>query len=153
MKIVLPQIAWNDINLSNFLWEVHLCCEVITSLSVTFVYLIQKVQRGFIHFLFQPHHCLDSARPVGKKNESVFCDCLFLFYHLSVQWRERMYNLIGKSKRVKQQGFDRAAVIMFAYWSKARPVCIIDRLQLCLFQTNIKKHKIHFLLSTVLVRL
>lgn len=152
MKIVLPQIAWNDVNLSNSLREVHLCCNVITSLSVSLLYLIQRVQRGFIHSLFQPHPPLDSARPMRKKWECVlWLPCLF--YHLSVQWRERMYNLIWKPKTAKQQGFDRAAVIMSAYWGKTWSVCIPDRrFQLCLLQTNrLKSIKIHFLLSTVLV--
>lgn len=90
----------------------------------------------------------------GKKWECVlWLPCLF--YRLSVQWRERMYNLIWKSKTVKQQGFDRAAVIMSAYWGKTWSVCIPDRrFQLCLFKTNrLKCIKIHFLLSTVLVSL
>lgn len=141
-------------NLSNFLREVHLCCKAITSLSVSLLYLIQRVQRGFVRSLFQPHPPLDSARPMGKKWESVlWLSCLF--YHLSVQWRERIYNLIWKSKTVKRQGFDRAVVITSAYWGKTRSVCIPDRgFQLCLFETNrLKSIKIHFLLSTVLVSL
>lgn len=138
MKIVLPQIAWNDVNLSNFLWEVHLCCKVITPLSVSLLYLIQRVQRGFIHSLFQPHPLLDSTRPVGKKENVLWLPCLF--YHLSMQWRERMYNLIRKPETVKQQSFDRAAVITSLYWSETWAACIPDRrFQLWLFKTNMLK--------------
>lgn len=83
MKIVLPQIAWNDVNLSNFLQEVHLCCKVITSLSVSLLYLIHRVQRGFIHSLFQPRPPLDSTRPMGKRMRVCFVTALFILSSFS----------------------------------------------------------------------
>lgn len=154
MKIVLPQIAWNDVNLSNFLLEVHLCCKVITSLSVSLLYLIQRVQGDLSTFFLNLILLWNLSDQWGKEWECVlWLPCLF--YRLSVQWRERMYNLIWKPKTVKQQGFDRAAVIMSAYWGKTWSVCIPDRrFQLCLFKTKrLKSIQIHFLLSTLLVSL
>lgn len=71
MKTVLPQIAWNDVNLSNFLQEVHLCCKAITSLSVSLLYLIERVRRGFIHFFNLILLWILSDQ--WGKNESVFC--------------------------------------------------------------------------------
>lgn len=48
-----------------------------SSLSVSLLYLIHMVQRGFIHSLFQPYPLLDSTRPMGKKREC-FVTALFI---------------------------------------------------------------------------